>query len=97
MGYGGIILHGVFAYNNIAHDFVRQLGQGQPSSLREISARFAGPVKPGDQVKVDVWRIGATRDGLDDIRWTAAVESTGRLCLSDGRAKVKCPASASKL
>lgn len=83
-------MHGVYAYNRIAHDIVRKLGDGSGSSLREISARFAGPVKPGDEVKVDLWKVGATtQDGYDEIWWRAEVVGAGKACLTDGRALIK--------
>lgn len=95
MGYGGVINHGVFAYSNVAHEFVKRLGLGDPTSLQEISARFSGPVKPGDTVDVDVWKIGGG-EGSEEIRWTAKVVSTDRPCLTDGRAVIKV-SSVSKL
>ena len=83
MGYGGVINHGVYAYQLIAHEFVARLGGGRGNSLKEISARFSGPVKPSDEVEVDVWKV----DGQEgEIRWTAKVVSTGRACLSEGMA-----------
>lgn len=97
MGYGGIIMHGVYAYNRIAHDFVRKLGGGDPSSFREMSARFAGPVKPGDKVKVELWKVGTSEDGYDGCRWTAVVEGTGRPCLTDGRAELRVAKVQSKI
>lgn len=96
MGYGGMIMHGVYAYNRIAHDFVRKLG-GDPSTFREMSARFAGPVKPGDKVKVELWRVGSTEDGYDDLRWTAVVAGTEKACLTDGRAEIRTGKVQSKI
>lgn len=97
MGYGGIIMHGVYAYNRIAHDFVRKLGGGDPSSFREMSARFAGPVKPGDKVRVELWKVGTTQDGYEDMRWTAVVVGTERACLTDGRAEIRLAKVQSKI
>ncbi|PGH09906.1 hypothetical protein AJ80_07616 [Polytolypa hystricis UAMH7299] len=89
LGYGGMIMHGVFAYNMIAHEIVRELGGGDPSSLYEISARFAGPVRPGDHLEVELWRMGTTTDGWEDIRWRAMVAGTRKPCLTEGRASVR--------
>lgn len=97
MGYGGLINHGVFAYNCIAHEIVRRLGKGDPDSLREMSARFAGPVKPGDGIAIEMWEIGRNVDGLDEIRWSAKVKSTNRPCLTDGAALIKRPNETGKL
>jgi acyl dehydratase len=89
MGYGGLINHGVFAYNVIAHEFVRRLGKSGPLSLRQLSARFSGPVKPGDDIDIEVWNIGRSSEGWDQIRWFAKVVGSHRPCLSDGTAFVK--------
>lgn len=97
MGYGGIIMHGVYAYNSIAHEFVRALGGGDPASLREMSAKFAGPVRPGDSVKVELWKVGAMGDGWEDMRWVAEVGEKGNKCLTDGRAQIKVAKISSKI
>lgn len=97
MGYGGIINHGVYAYNLIAHELVRRLGQSSPASLAEMSARFAGPVKPGDKVIVDVWSVGPESGGHRELRWNARVEGTGKACLTEGRAVMRIPAVGSKM
>ncbi|KFH48036.1 Enoyl-CoA hydratase 2, peroxisomal-like protein [Hapsidospora chrysogenum ATCC 11550] len=101
MGYGGIIMHGVYAYNRIAHEIVRELGAGDPASLREMSARFAGPVKPGDRVRVELWKTAGggvdAEDGWMDVRWAATVDATGRACLTGGRAVVRAPKLPSKI
>lgn len=89
MGYGGVINHGVYAYQLIAHEIVRRLGEGKATSLKEISARFAGPVKPGDEVEVDVWKVGSKNEGGSEIRWTAKVVATNKICLSDGMALIQ--------
>ncbi|KAK7216002.1 hypothetical protein V2G26_004005 [Clonostachys chloroleuca] len=89
MGYGGLINHGVFAYNVIAHEFVRRLGKSDPLSLQQLSARFSGPVKPGDDIAIEVWNIGRNSEGWDQIRWFAKVVGSDRPCLSDGTALVK--------
>ncbi|KAF4124231.1 MaoC like domain [Geosmithia morbida] len=101
MGFGGIIMHGVFAYSQIAHEFVRRLGASDPTCLREISARFSGPVKPGDTVNVKLWHVGAAAAPVEgdvgDYRWTAQVRGAGKLCLCDGTAQLKIDGGASKI
>ncbi len=92
MGYGGIIMHGVYAYSAIAHEIVRRLGAGNPGSLREMSTRFAGPVKPGDTVRVELWKVGnlsGDDSSWTDVRWRAAVVGAKGPCLTDGRAEVR--------
>lgn len=83
-------MHGVFAYNSIAHDLLRELGNSDPSCLKEFSARFSGVVKPGDQVQTDIWKMDTVdSDGWEEFRWTARVVNTGKVCLSDGRAVMR--------
>lgn len=89
MGYGGLINHGVYAYQLIAHEIVSRFGEGKAASLRVISARFAGPVKPGDEIDVELWRIQSPSDQTTEIRWTAKVVETDRVCLSDGLAVIQ--------
>lgn len=99
MGFGGIIMHGVFAYSGVAHEMVRRLTGGAADGLRLISARFSGPVKPGDTVHVEVWAAGpaAGGGGFEDVRWTAQVVGADRLCLTDGRAEIRMKNVASKI
>jgi peroxisomal enoyl-CoA hydratase 2 len=89
MGYGGIILHGVYAYNRVAHQLLRELGQSQPENIKEFEAKFSGPVKPGDRIHVDLWRLGVDSNGWEEILWTAKVEESGKFCMSDGRAMIR--------
>lgn len=89
MGYGGIIMHGVYAYNCVAHDLLKELGHSDPTNMREFQAKFTGAVKPGDWIQVDVWRMGPDGNGWEEIRFVARVVSTGKVCLGDGRALTK--------
>ncbi|CAI6090580.1 unnamed protein product [Clonostachys chloroleuca] len=91
LGYGGIINHGVFGYNKIAHEMVRRLGNGDPSSMLRISAKFAGPVRPGDTLVIHLWKNGVVADGSEEVQWSAQVRGTGQECLCDGTAVIKPP------
>ncbi|KAM5356870.1 hypothetical protein ACJ41O_003516 [Fusarium nematophilum] len=89
MGYGGMIVHGVYAYNCIAHDLLRVLGDSKAGNLGEFQAKFAGPVRPGDEIETCIWRMGPGADGWEVIQWEARVVKTGKLCLADGRAVIR--------
>src|SRR5688572_15886727 len=79
IGYGGMILHGVVAYNMIAHDIAKAVGDGHPNSLREFSAKFAGPVRPGDQLTVSLWRTKEVdADCYEAILWHAYVKGQAK-------------------
>lgn len=86
MGYGGIIVHGVTAYQMVAHALLKELGGSDPANIREFQAKFAGPVRPGDQLKVEYWRMGRNREGWEEIRFVTTGLADGKIRLSDGRA-----------
>lgn len=91
MGFGGIIMHGVYLYNCIAHEIVKRLGKGIPTNIREVSARFKSVVRPGDVILVNLWRICDRQhwmDNWEEVRWNAVKKDGGEVCLSDGRALV---------
>lgn len=89
LGFGGLIVHGVYAYNCIAHDLLKELGQSNPENLREFQAKFAGPVRPEDEIQTQVWRTAPDTDGWEEVRWIAKVVNTGKVCLSDGKAVIR--------
>jgi len=89
MGFGGIIVHGLYSYNSTAHLLLKHLGGSDPGNLREYQARFASTVKPGDKLVTQVWRTGDIKDGWEDVRFVVSVEG-GKVCLSNGRALMKC-------
>ena len=89
LGYGGIILHGVYAYSCIAHELLREIGSSLPENLRDFEARFAGPVKPNDTIVVEVWTVHRDAVEWEELRWRARVQQTGRSCLTDGRACIR--------
>ena len=50
MGFGGAIMHGLFSWNTAAHALLKHLGGSDPANIKEFSARFASPVRPGDKL-----------------------------------------------
>lgn len=98
MGFGGVIIHGLYSWNTSAHALVKLLGGGNPASIREYGARFASPVRPGDITVTEMWRAGSKDgEGWEDIRFQVTVKQTGKVCLSNGRAKMKVKSGNSKL
>src|SRR5690242_11110193 len=57
MGFGGAIMHGLFSWNTTAHGILQALGESDPANLKEFQARFASPVKPGDTLITEIWRV----------------------------------------
>ena len=89
MGFGGVIIHGLYSFNWAAHGLLQQLGGSDPVNIKEYQARFAGPVRPGDKLVVSVWRTGHFKDGWEEIRFEVRVAG-GKVCLSNGRALMRC-------
>lgn len=89
MGFGGAIMHGLYSWNATCHALVKLLGGSDPANIREFAARFASPVKPGDCLVTEIWRIGnKDSEGWEDVRFVTTIKG-GKLCLSNGRAKMK--------
>ncbi|OQE25253.1 hypothetical protein PENSTE_c006G02147 [Penicillium steckii] len=97
MGFGGIIIHGLFSWNSACHGILRELGGGNPDNIKEFQARFASPVRPGDKLTTEIWRMGnAQADGFEEIRFTTK-NQTGKVVLSNGRCLLKVVGQKSKL
>ncbi|KAL9077459.1 MAG: hypothetical protein Q9161_000304 [Pseudevernia consocians] len=66
MGFGGAIMHGLFSWNSACHGLLQMFGGSDPARLREFQARFAAPVKPGDKLITEAWRMGEFKDGWEE-------------------------------
>lgn len=89
MGFGGAIMHGLYSYNAACHALLKLMGGSDPKNIKEFAARFASPVKPGDTLVTQIWRLGnKDADGFEDVRFVTTVKG-GKVCLSNGRAKMK--------
>lgn len=88
MGFGGVIIHGLFSWNWAAHGLLKHLGGSNPANIKEYQARFASPVKPGDKLVASAWRTGEIKDGWEEVRFNVAVAG-GKVALSNGRALMK--------
>ncbi|KAF4216956.1 hypothetical protein CNMCM8980_008005 [Aspergillus fumigatiaffinis] len=96
MGFGGTIIHGLFSWNSAAHAILKAFGGSNPNNFREFQARFASPVKPGDRLTTEMWRVGDVTDGFEEIRFVTKNDK-GKVVLSNGRALIKVAKSGSKL
>lgn len=88
MGFGGTIIHGLYSWNTSAHAVLQEFGGSDPKNFKSYEARFASPVKPGDKLITEMWRMGSQEGGFDEIRFTVRVDG-GKVVLSNGRAFVK--------
>ena len=83
MGFGGIIIHGLYSWNATAHSVLEAFGGSDPKNFKEFQARFASPVKPGDKLTTEMWRTGEVVDGFEEIRF-ATKNQSDKLCLAMG-------------
>lgn len=89
MGFGGIIIHGLFSWNVAAHAVLKTVGNSNPANLKEFQARFASPVFPGDELITEIWRTGSkSENGFEEIRFLVK-NGKDKIVLSNGRALVK--------
>ncbi|KAI9897546.1 hypothetical protein N3K66_007402 [Trichothecium roseum] len=95
MGFGGAIMHGLYSWNSTCHAILQRFGGSDPANIKEYQARFASPVKPGDKLVTDVWRTGEKDGEWEEVRFVTKVAG-GKVCLSNGRALMKCVGEAPK-
>lgn len=88
MGFGGVILHGLYSWNWAAHGLLQKLGGSDPANMKEFQARFASPVRPGDKLVASVWRTGEKKGEWEEIRFIVKIAG-GKVVLSNGRALMK--------
>lgn len=89
MGFGGAILHGLCTWNITCYALLKLFGASQAQSLKELQARFSSPVRPGDVLVVEAWRIGEEdQDGYSNIYFQTRTPQ-GLVVLSNGRTLIK--------
>jgi peroxisomal enoyl-CoA hydratase 2 len=93
MGFGGAIMHGLYSWNVTCHSLLAEFGGGDPANIKEYQARFASPVMPGDKLVTSAWRTGEMKGEWEEIRFVTQVDG-GKVCLSNGRALMKCEGKA---
>jgi acyl dehydratase len=97
MGFGGVIIHGLYSWNATAHVVLEALGGSDPANFREFQARFASPVRPGDRLITEMWKTGEVVDGgFDEVRFVTKNQE-GKVVLSNGRALIKGVKAGAKL
>lgn len=98
MGFGGVIVHGLWQWNSTCRLLLRHFGGSDPRNIKEYQARFASPVRPGVKLATSAWRTGNVEDGFEEIIFETTVVG-GKACLSNGRALIKVvgPAKGAKL
>jgi acyl dehydratase len=59
-GFERPILHGLCTFGMATWSAVRELAGGDATAPSSVSARFKAPVLPGQSLRTDLWRDGAT-------------------------------------
>ncbi|EEH19941.2 hypothetical protein PABG_02200 [Paracoccidioides brasiliensis Pb03] len=96
MGFGGVIIHGLFSWNMAAHGILKTLGGSDPKNIKEFQARFASPVIPGVKLITEIWRTGKTEGGFEEVVFVVK-NGEGKVVLSNGRALVHVVGGKSRL
>jgi acyl dehydratase len=81
-GFPRPILHGLATYGVAAHAVLRTYCGMDPARLRSFDLRFSAPVFPGETVRTEMWKDGAT------ISFRARVLERDSVVLSNGRATI---------
>jgi len=95
MGFGGVIMHGLYSWNVTCHLLLRELAGSDPSKIKEFQARFASPVRPGDGLVVEMWKTDQKdAGGWEEVRFVTRLKTpgdagNGKVVLSNGRALMK--------
>jgi len=88
-GFGGVILHGLATYGFVGRNLVKEIGGGDPESLKLIGVRFTAPVKPGDALETKVWEVGKGPAGTVEVTFETKNLSSGKVVLGGGVAFIK--------
>lgn len=95
MGMGGVIVHGLFTWSSACYGILSECCKSDPARLREIEARFAFPVRPGDRLVTEIW-VAAVKEEHEEILFRT-VNQDGTVVLSNGRALLKRDGNEKKL
>ncbi|CAO1613260.1 unnamed protein product [Jaminaea pallidilutea] len=94
-GLGGVILHGLCSYGIAARAVLKSVNakdgvQGESiSRLRRMAARFTSPVRPGDELRTDVWVLSKDDQGRKvEVAFEQTVVGTGKKSLGGGYAEI---------
>lgn len=87
-GFDRPILHGLCTFGFSGRALLHSLCGGDPAAFRTMSARFTSPVFPGDELTVNIWRLG---DGEAVFRTET---QRGDVAIDQGRCSFAAGASA---
>ena len=79
-GFERPILHGLCTYGIACYAIVKTWCSGAPERLTALDARFTAPVYPGETLRTEMWRDGAT------VSFRCRVPARAALVIDNGRA-----------
>ena len=78
-GFGGVILHGLSTFGFAARAIICSVAGGDPRALKFFGVRFTAPVKPGDALETQVWKIGPGPNGTTEVAFITKNVTTGKV------------------
>jgi acyl dehydratase len=85
-GFKAPILHGLASYGLVGHALLRTLCDYDASRLKHLGLRFAGPVYPGESLRVEMWHTDL------GVQFQAKAVERDVLVISHGLAHVEAAA-----
>jgi acyl dehydratase len=82
-GYPRPILHGLGNFGVACHAVLKTFCGYDPNKLTSFACRFSAPVFPGETLRTEMWRDGAT------VSFRAKVAERDVIAVNNGRAEVK--------
>ena len=78
-GFGGAILHGLSTFGFAARGIISEVGGNDPRSLKYFGLRFTSPVKPGDGLETQVWKVGPGPSGSTEVVFVTKNTTSGKV------------------
>ncbi|KAF5373790.1 hypothetical protein D9758_000685 [Tetrapyrgos nigripes] len=88
-GFGGVILHGLSTFGFAARALLKAIANNDPTALQYFGVRFTSPVKPGDALETQIWKVGEDSAGTIEVAFITKNLSSGKIALGDGCAFIK--------
>src|SRR5690606_1211091 len=57
-GFDGPIMHGANTFGAVCHDLLHHFCEDDPARMKRFTARFSGPVYPGETLRIAYWHHG---------------------------------------
>lgn len=80
-------MHGLYSWNVAAQQILRKFGNNDPTALKTFRAKFAAPVRPGDELVMEFWEDKRETEGENEVKFRVLVK--GKVVLDRGIAVLK--------